>query len=155
MKSYQLRTKQFLPISIQEAWDFFSSPHNLAIITPRRLNFQILSISGSGDLHEGQIIRYKITVLPFIRMLWETEITEVVEQKSFTDVQRIGPYTSWEHKHRFTEVVGGVEMTDELEYVLPLGPIGRLGHFLFVDREVKNIFNYRFQVLKEQFKKSA
>ena len=34
MKIYKLERKQFLPISINEAWDFFSNPANLNKITP-------------------------------------------------------------------------------------------------------------------------
>jgi len=151
MKLYRLKTKQFLPITLQQAWEFFSSPENLALITPTRLDFQILSISGEGHVYEGQIIQYKITVLPFIRVRWETEITEVIERRSFTDIQRKGPYAHWSHKHIFTKVEGGVEMTDELEYAIPLGLLGRLANFLFVGREVKDIFNYRFHALKSIF----
>lgn len=151
MKVYRLKTKQFLPITRQQAWEFFSSPRNLSLITPKSLNFQILSISGPGHMYEGQIIQYKITVLPFIRMRWKTEITEVFELVSFTDVQRKGPYSYWSHKHSFTKVENGVEMTDELEYALPLGLLGRFAHYLFVGNEVKNIFEYRFQVLSKYF----
>ena len=153
MKLYKLRTKQLLPITLQQAWEFFSSPKNLALITPAKLNFKILSISGNGSMHEGQIIRYRITVLPWVRMRWETEIIHVSEPRMFTDVQRKGPYAYWSHKHIFTEVEGGVEMTDELEYAIPLGPLGRLAHLLFVGREVKSIFDYRFQVLEHSFDK--
>jgi ligand-binding SRPBCC domain-containing protein len=154
MKTYTLKTKQFLPIGLQHAWDFFSSPKNLAVITPKRLNFEILSISGKEKMFEGQIIQYKITVLPLIRMFWETEITEVNELKSFTDKQRKGPYASWVHKHNFTEVDGGVEMTDELEYSIPFGFLGRLANYFFVEHEVKSIFEYRFNVLEKHFKKA-
>ena len=152
MKLYRLYTKQFLPINNHQAWEFFSSPRNLALITPQRLNFQIVSISGDRDMYEGQTIRYRITVLPFVRILWETEIKEVIKLRSFTDVQRKGPYSHWTHKHTFTKVEGGIEMTDELEYALPLGLVGRLANFLFISREVKSIFEYRFHVLNEYFK---
>jgi len=155
MKRYRLITKQFLPITLQQAWEFFSSPVNLALITPKRLNFQIVSISGEGPVHEGQIIQYRITVLPFVRMRWKTEITEVIEHRSFTDIQRKGPYAYWSHKHIFAKVEGGVEMTDELEYAIPLGLLGRLANFLFVGREVKDIFKYRFKVLNQYFNKTT
>ena len=155
MKLYKLKTKQFLPITLQQAWDFFSSPGNLALITPKRLNFQIVSISREGPVYEGQIIQYRITVLPLVRMRWETEIMEVIEHRSFTDIQKKGPYAHWSHKHLFTKVEGGVEMTDELEYAIPLGPLGKLANFLFVEREVKDIFNYRFQVLNNYFNKAT
>ena len=103
----------------------------------------------------GQIIRYRITVLPLIRMYWETEITEVIELGSFTDIQRKGPYSHWSHKHIFTEVDGGIEMTDELEYAVSLGPLGSLANFLFVGRQVKNIFDYRFHILNECFSRTT
>lgn len=153
MKTYSLKTKQFLPINLQHAWDFFSSPKNLAVITPKRLNFEILSGSEVEKMFQGQIIQYKITVLPMVRMFWETEITEVHELHSFTDTQRKGPYARWIHKHTFKEVNGGVEMIDELEYALPLGMLGRLVNHLFVEAEVKSIFDYRFKVLEKHFKK--
>lgn len=151
---YRLNFTQFLPISKPEAWQFFSSPKNLALITPKKLNFRILSISGSESMHRGQIIKYKITVLPLVRLYWETEITDVVEHLSFTDIQRKGPYAYWAHKHSFKEVDGGVEMTDVLEYSVPFGLLGRLANYLFVGREVKNIFEYRFNVLKKHFEPS-
>jgi len=103
----------------------------------------------------GQIIRYRITVLPLIRMCWETEITEVVEFGSFTDIQRKGPYSHWSHKHIFTEVDGGIEMMDELEYAVSPGLLGSLANFLFVGREVKSIFDYRFQILNKRFNRTT
>lgn len=154
MKIYRLTRKQFLPISLSEAWGFFSSPKNLGKITPARMNFQILSQSGGEKMHEGQIIRYKVTVLPLVRLSWVTEITGVTEGQSFTDEQRKGPYRLWRHTHTFREEAGGVEMTDVVEYSLPLGPLGRLAHWLFVEREVNRIFDYRFSVLQTYFQKS-
>lgn len=154
MKIYRLTRAQFLPISLPEAWDFFSSPKNLGKITPARMNFQILSQSGGERMHEGQIIRYKITVLPLVRLTWVTEITGVTKLHSFTDEQRKGPYGLWRHTHTFRELAGGVEMTDVVEYSLPFGLLGELAHRLFVEREVNRIFDYRFSVLQTYFQKS-
>lgn len=154
MKIYRLYRKQFLPIPPSEAWDFFSSPKNLGKITPTRMNFQIVAQSGGDRMHEGQVIRYHVTVLPLIRVTWVTEITGVKEGQSFTDEQRKGPYRLWRHTHTFREQAGGVEMTDVVEYSLPLGPLGRLAHWLFVEREVNRIFDYRFSVLQTYFQKS-
>ena len=53
----------------------------------------------------------------------------------------------------FEEITGGVEMTDELEYSIPFGPLGRLAHNLFVGRQVKSIFEYRYAVLNGYFNK--
>lgn len=152
MKTYHLMRKQILPIMLKEAWDFFSKPKNLALITPPRLSFEILSISGGPKMHSGQIIHYKISILPGIRMRWVSEITQVKEPFHFIDEQRSGPYSLWHHQHSFEEVTGGVEMTDKLTYAIPLGWIGRFTHWIFVNREVNAIFDYRYKLLETYFR---
>jgi ligand-binding SRPBCC domain-containing protein len=151
MKIYHLKRTQFLPISQREAWDFFSSPKNLGVITPQRMNFKILSMSGGNKMYAGQIITYKVSVLPSVRMKWVTEISHVQEPDYFTDEQRFGPFALWHHKHHFKSIEGGVEMTDELDYAIPLGVLGRLAHWLLVEREVNTIFEYRNKVLENLF----
>ena len=151
MKIYNLTREQFLPITLQEAWDFFSSPTNLAKITPAHMKFKILYISGGNKAYAGQIIRYKINVLPFLPMHWVTAITQVKEPLHFIDEQRFGPYALWHHQHHFKEVAGGILMTDEVNYAIPLGLLGRLAHWLFVGKEVNTIFEHRFKALEDFF----
>lgn len=153
MKIHTLHRTQFLPITLQEAWQFFSSPKNLAKITPSTMDFKILHISGGEKMHTGQTIRYKIKVLPFYSAYWVTEIMDVHEPFSFVDDQRSGPFKLWRHQHTFKEVDGGVEMTDEISYAIPFGPLGFLAHWLFVRRQVNTIFNHRFEVLTNLFQK--
>lgn len=151
MKIYHLKRTQFLPISLSEAWDFFSSPKNLSKITPEHMGFEILYISGGDKAYAGQIIQYKVSVLPGIKVNWVTEITHVQELFHFIDEQRFGPYSLWHHQHHFKEVRGGVEMTDEVNFAIPFGYLGRLAHWIFVGREVNRIFDHRFSVLKKYF----
>lgn len=153
MKVYTISRKQFLPIPLAEAWDFFSSAKNLAKITPKKMGFDIVYISGDGEkTYAGQIIRYKFQIIPGLKMNWVTEITHVNEPYYFVDEQRFGPYALWHHQHYFKEVPGGVEMTDEVNYAIPLGLLGRLANSIFVSREVNRIFDYRFKILEQYFK---
>lgn len=101
----------------------------------------------------GQILTYRVTVLPLVRVTWVTEITDASKPFRFTDEQRSGPYTLWRHTHSFQEVTGGVQMKDEIVYALPLGMLGRLAHWLFVAHSVRRIFDYRFRVLEVHFRK--
>jgi len=140
-----------LPIPIEEAWEFFSSPKNLSKITPAQMGFEILYVSGGEKAYAGQIIRYKIKVLPWVTMHWVTEITHLKEPFHFIDEQRFGPYALWHHQHHFKAVDGGVEMTDEVNYSIPLGFLGRLAHWFFVGREVNRIFDFRFKTLEKLF----
>ncbi|MCZ8355568.1 MAG: SRPBCC family protein [Cyclobacteriaceae bacterium] len=154
MKIYHLKTVQILPISLAEAWDFFSTPDNLEKITPKHMGFNILYKSGGHKMYPGQIIRYIVHVLPGIPMHWVTEITHVQEPHYFVDEQRFGPYALWHHQHRFREVEGGVEMIDEVNYAIPLGFLGRIANWLFVGREVNRIFKHRYEVLEQYFKQN-
>ncbi len=151
MRIYNLQRKQLLPITISEAWDFFSTPKNLSKITPENMGFEILYISGGDKAYAGQLIRYKIKILPGIKVHWVTEITQVKEPHYFIDEQRFGPYALWHHQHHFREVENGVEMTDEVNYAIPFGIFGRLAHWFFVGREVNRIFDFRFKRLEKYF----
>jgi ligand-binding SRPBCC domain-containing protein len=153
MKIYNLKRTQILPISLQEAWEFFSSPKNLSKITPEHMGFKILYMSGGDKAYAGQIIRYQVSILPGIRVHWVTEITQVKEPLHFIDEQRFGPYALWHHQHHFKEVAGGTEMTDEVNYAIGYGFIGQLAHWLFVGKEVSRIFEHRYAVLAKYFKK--
>jgi ligand-binding SRPBCC domain-containing protein len=152
MKIYTLKRTQFLPITQDEGWAFFSSPHNLAKITPMEMGFKIQYASGvAGQMYAGQIIRYKIRVFPLVTVQWVTEITHAHAPNYFVDEQRLGPYAMWHHQHHFKAVDGGLEMTDEVNYGLPLGLLGKLAHWLFVGQRVNAIFDYRFKVLRGYF----
>ena len=43
MKIHTVKYEQFVPVDLATAWDFFSSPKNLAKITPQHMGFQIRS----------------------------------------------------------------------------------------------------------------
>ena len=91
MEIYKLVQEQYLPISVIEAWDFFSSAGNLATITPPALGFEILTELDGTAVYDGMRIRYRVRPLLNIPMIWETEITEVKAPFSFKDRQEKGP----------------------------------------------------------------
>jgi ligand-binding SRPBCC domain-containing protein len=147
---YTLSVNQFIRISLPEAWDFFSTPGNLSKITPVHMGFEITS-DLSGKMYPGQIISYKVSPLPGFKTSWVTEITHVSEGKFFVDEQRYGPYRMWHHEHHFEVHGDGVLMTDRVSYKLPLGFLGRIAHFLFVKKQLKQIFSYREICLERMF----
>ncbi len=152
MKTYTLHFSQKLPISLEEAWDFFSSPLNLSRLTPKTMNFIITSdYSSKTKMYEGMIINYKVSPLLGIRMDWMTEITAVKEGEYFIDEQRFGPFKFWHHEHHFEKLEGGVLMTDKLMYGIPYGFIGTIANALVVGKQTKEIFDYREKVVEEMF----
>lgn len=153
MSIYHLTRVQVLPVGIEQAWKFFSEPNNLIRITPPEMGLRPVYMSHGDEAYEGQIIRYRIRVLPGITVNWVTEITHVKPPHYFVDDQRLGPYAMWHHQHHFKSVDGGVEMIDEVSYAIPLGMLGRLAHAMFVKRKVEAVFDHRFRILEQYFNK--
>lgn len=152
MTLHNLEQEQLLPIGIEEAWEFFSSPANLNEITPADLGFEITS-PPEPRMYDGQIITYRVRIAPLIHVPWVTEIKCVDEGRSFIDEQRFGPYKFWHHRHTFEATPGGTLMRDKIHYALPFGPLGTIAHALFVRRKLEWIFRYRKQILAERFPK--
>ena len=150
MKIYSFHSKQKLPISLQQAWDFIADPGNLSVITPKEMGFVTLS-GDDRKMFAGQIIQYTITPLFGIKMKWVTEITHVKDKEFFVDEQRFGPYAFWHHKHFLKEIPGGVEMEDIVDYKVPMGILGQMVHPFLVKPKLKEIFDYRTKKLTELF----
>jgi ligand-binding SRPBCC domain-containing protein len=150
-KVYSLKTVQQLPVTLEEAWDFFSSPANLKEITPDNLGFKIVSQHHGDKMYAGQIIEYTVSPVLGIPMYWMTEITHVEDKKYFVDEQRFGPYSMWHHQHHFKSNANGVEMTDIVHYKLPFWFLGDIANMLFVKQQLKTIFDYRFKIAEKKF----
>ena len=147
---HKLEQSQFLPISLDEAWIFFSNPTNLDEITPDDLGFKIIYQPGK-QMYEGQIIEYRVMIFPGVWVPWVTEIKTVEIRRSFVDEQRFGPYKFWHHLHTFEETDGGVLMKDLVHYALPFWPFGEVGHNIFVRPKLEKIFGFRKEMLEKRF----
>jgi ligand-binding SRPBCC domain-containing protein len=96
----------------------------------------------------GARIRYRLR-LRDIPISWESEITAWEEPPHrFVDEQRHGPYRMWRHEHRFAARDGGTAIADHVEYSVWGGSIVNT---LFVQRDVRAIFDYRSHTLTELF----
>lgn len=137
-------------MTLDSSWEFFLDPGNLPKITPPWLNLKITS-ELPDKMYEGMIITYKVYPFLGIPSNWVTEITQVKEKVFFVDEQRFGPYKFWHHQHHFKEIDKGIEMEDIVTYALPLDPLSRLVNSFIVGNKVKEIFDFRKEVLKKLF----
>lgn len=148
----KLKQEQFLPISLDEAWQFFATPKNLNEVTPDDMVFEIVS-ELPDIMYAGLLINYRLKPLLNIPINWCTEITHIKEKVYFVDEQRKGPYSIWHHEHHFKAVAGGVLMTDILHYDIGKSIFGWIAGKMFVNKKVKSIFAYRFKMLESYFEK--
>ncbi|KFC20557.1 SRPBCC family protein [Chryseobacterium sp. FH1] len=148
---HRLYREQQLNCDIETAWKFFSSANNLAVITPKDMNFTVLTKLENDEIYKGMLIDYTVSPILKIPMKWQTQITQVDFQKSFTDFQQKGPYKLWNHYHEFIQNDNGVLIKDTVSYELPMGVLGEIAHKLFVKSKLKNIFDFRHEVLEVMF----
>ena len=135
-----------------EVFDFFSKAENLEKITPPEMGFHIIT-SQPIEMGEGALIEYRIN-LNGIPMGWKTLISKWDPPNEFVDEQLSGPYKQWIHRHTFIDAGPNTTLIeDEVRYRLPFEPFGDIAHF-FVERQLKNIFDFREKAVNEFFRES-
>ncbi len=153
MAFYQFKREQQIQASLDEVWDFISSPGNLKKITPDYMGFDITTPDLPEKMYPGMIISYIVKPVLGIKTQWVTEITHVKPKEYFVDEQRVGPYNIWHHEHFLEENKDGVLMKDIVSYEPPFGPLGAIANAIMIKRKLNEIFSYRWTAVEEYFGK--
>jgi ligand-binding SRPBCC domain-containing protein len=143
---WRLRTELTLPQPIEEVFAFFAEARNLEAITPPWLSFHVETAAPIA-MQSGRLIDYRLRVHG-IPLRWQSEISVWEPPYRFVDEQRRGPYRMWHHEHTFVECDDGTLVRDQVDYAVPGG---RLVNLLLVRRDLRKIFRYRSQKLREIF----
>ena len=146
--NHYLRRCVTVPTDIDTVFQFFSSAHNLDMITPNELRFKILT-PGSIDMQTGTLIDYSIRLYG-VKIKWKTRISVWQPTSHFIDTQIRGPFAKWEHTHSFESTDEGTLIRDEVCYRLPLFPFGEIVYPL-VRFQLSKIFNYRSTMIQSFF----
>lgn len=127
-----------------DVFRFHTRPQALERLTPPWMRMRVLE--RHGGITPGSRVVLDAPAGPF-RARWVMEHRDYVEGKRFRDVQLSGPFQRWVHTHS-VEPVGAVSaLVDEIEYDLPMEPVGGLVAGNFVRHELERAFRYRHEVI--------
>jgi ligand-binding SRPBCC domain-containing protein len=142
---YVLRAKTELAAPRRDVFAFFSSPENLAALTPPNLAFEIAG-DRAIEMRRETLIDYRIRIAG-LPLRWRTMIEQWRPGECFVDSQLVGPYRAWWHEHRFYDHGAGTVMEDVVYYSPPLGGLGRL----VVEGKLRRIFAYRRDAIRARY----
>jgi len=162
---------QWIPYPADLTFAFFANPYNLPLLMPEGMRMRIDrvewapapldSVIAGAQLAQQENVagagtRIEISFRPVrylpVRTSWEARITEFVWFSHFCDEQVKGPFEYFRHRHGIRPEIRdgqiGTELTDEVEFSLPLGSVGQLGSGAVLG-QMKRMFGIRQKRLPE------
>lgn len=133
--------------SAETVFAFHEAPDAFERLQPPWQKTEIVQPPTSLEVGTRVILRVKLG--PF----WQTIVAEHVAYepgKMFADRMVKGPFAQWLHKHIVTPR-GEAEcvLTDDVDYELPLGIVGRVFGGWFANRNLERLFEFRHRVTRE------
>lgn len=136
------------PVSAEELWAFHERPDVLQLLTPPWQKTEIVQPPVSLEVGTRVILRTKLG--PF----WQTVVAEHVEYergRMFADRIVKGPFARWLHRHTVTPRGPSESMlTDDIDYELPLGVLGRVFGGFYARRQLERLFEFRHEVTRRE-----
>lgn len=151
MLRFQRRTRIAAPADAVFAWH--ARPGALERLVPPWE--RVVVEERSGGIQDGARVVLRVAAGP-VRLRWVAVHDEVVPGRQFCDRQERGPFRYWCHRHRFEpDGPSACRLEDDVEYGLPLGPLGRRVAGRRVREKLDRLFAYRHAVTKADIETHA
>ncbi len=133
-----------MPVDAQRLYAWHAEPGAFSRLVPPWETVRLLH--DAAALRDGETVSFRLGRWP-LTIVWLARIEAVVPGESFRDVQIRGPFAVWEHTHRMlADGPGRSILEDRVEYVLPLGALGRMFGGAIARRRLERTFAYRHRV---------
>jgi ligand-binding SRPBCC domain-containing protein len=164
-------THQWVPFPVELVFAFLANPTNLPHLVPREFETRVedarIQPPPQRPVHPDPARRFRSVAagvgseilisffpIPWVprRVSWMARITEFAWNSHFSDEQVRGPFTHFRHRHgiqsEMRDSVEGTLVSDEIEFSLPFGIVGRIAGIV-VRRRMSLSFAYRQKCLPE------
>ncbi len=162
----RLEFEQWIPFPVESVFAFFANPANLPHLMPPASATKLLAINrvpppvAPGAANEnaagvGTTIVTSFRVFPALpfRARWIARITEFKWNHFFADVQDLGPFKDWHHRHEFVaqarDSATGMLVRDVIDYEVGFSFVGAVVDSLFIRRQMERTFAERQQRLPQ------
>jgi uncharacterized protein len=143
----QFKSSVELPVAIEEAFAYHEREGALQRLIPPWENVSVESSDHSIKPGARVTLKTRVAGVP---VRWVAEHRAYEPPTKFEDVSLSGPFTSWHHQHRFRSLAShSTELTDQIDYEVPLGALGQLAGGSFVENKLKAMFAYRHRVTRD------
>ena len=138
--------KSLINAPVADVFQWHARPGALERLSPPWDPLEVIE-KGSG-IDTGTRVRMKMKAGPLpVKIEWLAEHTRYENNRLFQDKQVKGPFKRWVHTHTFTGgPQGGTLLEDEIDFRLPLHPLGKILGGRFILKKLESIFQYRHAV---------
>jgi hypothetical protein len=138
-----------IPASAEAVFDWHEAPGALERLTPSWERVRVLR--HEGGIRDGARVSLLVGPWP-VSQRWELQHQDYHHGRSFTDVQRSGPFRYWKHVHRMIpQGPDACVLDDTIEYELPFGALGWFFGRRIAERKLTRLFAYRHDVTRRAF----
>jgi ligand-binding SRPBCC domain-containing protein len=102
----------------------------------------------SGMMNLGDEVTWEATHFG-LRQRLTSRITAMERPRMFVDEMQRGAFKSWHHTHIFEPRADGTLMIDDARYVSPLGPLGRVADWLYLEKYMTRLLRVRNAHIKK------
>lgn len=100
-----------------------------------------------GLINLGETVTWEATHFG-IRQTLTSKITVCERPLKFSDTMVSGAFKRFDHDHFFEEISGKTLVRDVFDYDSPLGILGNIADFLFLENYMKNLLTARNEMIK-------
>lgn len=135
-----------IPAAVKVVFGFHEQPDALERLTPPWQRVKV--VRRTGGLEVGAIVELRVYLAGPLYLTWVAHHIGYAPERYFIDEQRRGPFAAWVHRHQFTPVEQGTELTDSIEFAMRGGLAVETLAGPLVHRQLRRMFVYRHEVTR-------